>query len=94
MAPARHSDWSVGGDSSLAGVTGFGTWGNQQVKATDSEDWINVDFTQALDLGAFKSVDFGARYADHERKTESPEGASPGRHLVRPAERRDRCVSE
>src|SRR6186713_3355712 len=54
-------DWSVGGDSSLAGVTGFGTWGNQQVKATDSEDWINVDFTQALDLGAFKSVDFGAR---------------------------------
>jgi len=71
-------DWSVGGDSSLAGVTGFGTWGNQQVKATDSEDWINVDFTQALDLGAFKSIDFGARYADHERKTESPEGASPG----------------
>ena len=26
----------------------------------------------------FKSIDFGARYADHERKTESPEGASPG----------------
>lgn len=71
-------DWSVGGDSSLAGVTGFGTWGNQQVKATDSEDWLNVDFTQDLDAGVFKSIDFGARYADHERKTESPEGASPG----------------
>jgi iron complex outermembrane receptor protein len=71
-------DWSVGGDSSPTGVTGFGTWGNQQVKATDSEDWINLDFNQALDAGAFKSIDFGARYADHERKTESPEGASPG----------------
>jgi len=71
-------DWSVGGDSSPAGVTGFGTWGNQQVTATDSEDWINLDFTQALDMGAFKSLDFGARYADHERETQSPEGASPG----------------
>ena len=71
-------DWSVGGDSSPAGVTGFGTWGNQQVTATDSEDWINLDFTQALDAGPFRSIDFGARYADHERKTESPEGASPG----------------
>lgn len=71
-------DWSVGGDSTLAGVTGFGTWGNQQVKATDSEDWANLNFTQALDVGAFKSIDFGVRYADHQRKTESPEGASPG----------------
>ena len=71
-------DWSAGGDSSPTGVTGFGTWGNQQVTATDSEDWANLGFTQALDLGAFKSIDFGARYADHERKTESPEGASPG----------------
>jgi len=71
-------DWSVGGDSSPAGVTGFGTWGNQQVKATDSEDWINLDFTQSLDKGVFKSLDFGARFADHERETQSPEGASPG----------------
>jgi iron complex outermembrane recepter protein len=71
-------DWSVGGDSTPTGVTSFGTWGNQLVKATDSEDWINLDFTQALDLGAFTSLDFGARYADHERETQSPEGASPG----------------
>jgi iron complex outermembrane receptor protein len=71
-------DWSVGGDNTPAGVTGFGTWGNQQVTATDSEDWINVDFTQDLQIGVLTSLDFGARYADHERKTESPEGASPG----------------
>jgi iron complex outermembrane receptor protein len=71
-------DWSVGGDSSPAGVTGFGTWGNQQVTATDKEDWINVDFSQDLDKGALTSLDFGARYADHERETQSPEGASPG----------------
>src|SRR6187455_449260 len=71
-------DWSVGGDSTPAGVTGFGTWGNQQVKATDSEDWFNLDFNKSLDAGILKSLDFGARYADHERKSESPEGASPG----------------
>ncbi|MFL6578602.1 MAG: TonB-dependent receptor plug domain-containing protein, partial [Povalibacter sp.] len=71
-------DWNVGGDNTPDGVTSFGTWGNQQVTATDSEDWINLDFTQDLDAGTLTSVDFGARYGDHERKTESPEGASPG----------------
>ena len=71
-------DWTVGGDSNPTGVTGFGTWGNQQVTATDKEDWINLDFTKDLDAGALTSLDFGARYADHERETLSPEGASPG----------------
>ncbi len=71
-------DWSVGGDSSPAGVTGFGTWGNQQVTAIDKEDWFNLDFSQDLDTGVLTSLNFGARYADHERETQSPEGASPG----------------
>jgi iron complex outermembrane recepter protein len=71
-------DWSVGGDSTPTGVTGFGTWGNQEVTAIDNEDWITLDFTKNLDAGALTSLDFGARYADHERKTQSPEGASPG----------------
>ena len=71
-------DWSVGGDSTPTGVTGFGTWGNQQVTAIDNEDWINLGFTKDLDAGALTSLDFGARYADHERETQSPEGASPG----------------
>ncbi|HTU68124.1 MAG TPA: TonB-dependent receptor [Steroidobacteraceae bacterium] len=71
-------DWSVGGDSTPTGVTGFGTWGNQQVTAIDSEDWATLDFTQSLEAGPLKSLDFGARYADHEREAQSPEGASPG----------------
>jgi iron complex outermembrane receptor protein len=71
-------DWSVGGDSTPTGVTSFGTWGNQQVTALDSEDWITLDFTQEIDAGPLRSLDFGARYADHERETQSPEGASPG----------------
>jgi iron complex outermembrane receptor protein len=71
-------DWSVGGDSTPAGVTGFGTWGNQQVTAIDSEDWITLDFSKDLDVGALNSLDFGARYADHAREAQSPEGASPG----------------
>ncbi len=71
-------DWNVGGDLTPAGVTGFGTWGNQEVIATDKENWINLDFSQNLDVGVLTSLDFGARYADHERQTRSPEGASPG----------------
>lgn len=71
-------DWTVGGSSAPAAVTGFGTWGNQQVTAIDQEDWVNLDFSQELTLGAFTSIDFGARYADHERETKSPEGATPG----------------
>jgi iron complex outermembrane receptor protein len=71
-------DWSVGGDSSPAGVTSFGTWGNQQVTALDSEDFITLDFTKDLEAGSLSSIEFGARYADHERETQSPEGASPG----------------
>jgi iron complex outermembrane receptor protein len=71
-------DWSVGGDSNPTGVTSFGTWGNQQVTAIDNEDWITLDFRKDLDAGALTSLDFGARYADHERETQSPEGASPG----------------
>ena len=75
---SKPLDWSVGGDSTPTGVTGFGTWGNQQVTALDSEDWINLDFSQDLNAGALTSLDFGARYADHEREAQSPEGASPG----------------
>ncbi len=78
---SRHQqavDWSVGGDSNPSGVTGFGTWGNQQVTALDTEDWITVDFTQDTDVGVLNSVDFGVRYADHKREAQSPEGASPG----------------
>ena len=71
-------DWSVGGDSTPTGVTGFGTWGNQQVTAIDSEDWATLDFSQSLEAGPLQSLDFGARYADHEREAQSPEGASPG----------------
>jgi iron complex outermembrane recepter protein len=71
-------DWSVGGDSTPTGVTGFGTWGNQQVTAIDSEDWATLDFSQSLEAGPLKSLDFGARYADHQREAQSPEGASPG----------------
>jgi iron complex outermembrane receptor protein len=77
-ATSSPLDWSVGGDSSPAGVTGFGTWGNQQVTAIDNEDWLTVDLRKDLDTGVLTSLDFGARYADHERETQSPEGASPG----------------
>lgn len=71
-------DWSIGGDITPAGVTSFGTWGNQQVTAKDDEDWFTADFTQYFNDGVLSSIDFGARYADHTREAQSPEGASPG----------------
>ncbi|WP_312317055.1 TonB-dependent receptor [Stenotrophomonas sp.] len=71
-------DWSIGGDISPSGVTSFGTWGNQLVKAEDKEDWATLDFSQYFSAGALSSVDFGVRFADHEREALSPEGATPG----------------
>lgn len=71
-------DWTVGGDISPAGVTSFGTWGNQEVTAKDDEDWFTADFSQYFNSGVLSSIDFGARYADHTREAQSPEGASPG----------------
>lgn len=71
-------DWNVGGDISPAGVTSFGTWGNQEVTAKDDEDWFTADFSQYFNSGVLSSIDFGARYADHTREAQSPEGASPG----------------
>ena len=71
-------DWNVGGDLTPAGVTSFGTWGNQQVTAKDDEDWFTADFTRYFNAGTLSSIDFGARYSNHEREALSPEGASPG----------------
>jgi iron complex outermembrane receptor protein len=71
-------DWTVGGDFSPAGVTGFGTWGNQTVKAIDKENWGTADFTQFFDAGVLSSFNYGLRYAKHTREAQSPEGASPG----------------
>lgn len=71
-------DWNVGGDISPAGVTSFGTWGNQEVTAEDKEKWFTADFSQYFDTGTLNSIDFGLRYADHKREAQSPEGASPG----------------
>jgi iron complex outermembrane receptor protein len=71
-------DWSVGGDISPAGVTSFGTWGNQEVRALDKENWFTADFTQYFNVGALQSFDYGVRYAKHDRDAQSPEGASPG----------------
>ena len=74
-------DWTVGGDTSPSGVCGaacFGTWGNQEVKAIDKENWGTADFTQSFNTGVLSSFNYGLRYAKHSREVQSPEGASPG----------------
>ena len=72
------TDWSLGGDLTPAGVTSFGTWGNQQLIGDDKENWATLDFSQYMDTGALTSLDYGLRFAKHTRKALSPEGASPG----------------
>ncbi|HDS0949796.1 TPA: TonB-dependent receptor [Stenotrophomonas maltophilia] len=71
-------DWNIGGDISPTGVTSFGTWGNQLVRAEDKENWATLDFSQYFGTGALNSINFGVRFADHEREALSPEGATPG----------------
>src|SRR5690606_26339189 len=77
-AASSPRGWRAGGDTSPAGVTSFGTWGNQQVTAKDDEDWFTADFSRYFNDGALSSIDFGLRYADHSREALSPEGATPG----------------
>ncbi len=72
------ADWNVGGDLSPAASDWGGTWGNQEVTAEDKEKWASLDFSQYFSAGTLSSVDFGVRYADHEREALSPEGATPG----------------
>ena len=72
------ADWNVGGDLSPGASDWGGTWGNQEVTAEDKEKWASLDFSQYFSAGTLSSVDFGVRYADHEREALSPEGATPG----------------
>ncbi len=59
-------------------TNGFGTWGIQYFDVIDTENWINADFTWYGNGGVLSSINFGARYAEHEREVNSPYGSDPG----------------
>jgi iron complex outermembrane recepter protein len=74
----RPVDWYLGGDNSQPTTEGFGTWGIQYYGVEDKENWFSADAQLFIDKGAFSSLQFGARYADHSREVKSPYGSDPG----------------
>ncbi len=63
-------DWTLGGDnSSPSGIYPQAGWifGGQGIKVKDKEDWAQFDGELDFDDGAITSLQFGARYAKHER---------------------------
>jgi len=63
-------DYSIGGENSnISGINPSAGWifGGQGITVKDKEDWGQIDGSLAFDDGLFSSLDFGVRYAKHER---------------------------
>lgn len=75
------ADWHIGADTSspTAPGTDFGwIFGYQDVKIEDEEHWGQVDGEYFIDSGALSSLQFGLRYAEHTRESNSAVGQGPG----------------
>lgn len=72
------ADWHIGGDpSSQAGNTLGWIFGYQDVKIEDEENWGQVDGEYFIDNGSLTSLEFGVRYAEHSRESNSAVGQGP-----------------
>lgn len=63
-------NWTMGGDNSTpSAINPSAGWifGGQGIKVKDKEDWAQFDGELDFDEGALTSLEFGARYAKHER---------------------------
>jgi len=66
----QPTNWTLGGDnSSPSGIYPQAGWifGGQGIKVKDKEDWAQFDGELDFDDGALTSLQFGGRYAKHER---------------------------
>lgn len=66
----QPTNWNLGGDnSSPSGIYPQAGWifGGQGIKVKDKEDWAQFDGELDFDDGALTSLQFGGRYAKHER---------------------------
>lgn len=66
----KPTNWTLGGDnSSPSGILPQAGWifGGQGIKVKDKEDWAQFDGELDFDDGALTSLQFGGRYAKHER---------------------------
>jgi iron complex outermembrane receptor protein len=75
----RAANWSLGSENT--GDNGAATlgwiFGDQNIDVDDDEQWAQLDATYELDAGLLKSLQFGARYTDHERESAGVVGQGP-----------------
>ena len=70
--------WNLGNES--PGVPGTLSWifGDQNVDVKDEEKYAAIDSIYMVGSGSLTDLKFGARYADHTRKSEGVIGQGPG----------------
>ena len=73
------ADWYIGGNPSSQAADTLGwIFGYQDVKIEDEEKWGQLDGEYFIDNGVFSSLEFGIRYAEHSRESNSATGQGPG----------------
>jgi len=72
------ANWNLGSES--PGVPGTLSWifGDQNVNVRDEENYAQLDGVYQIGSGSFTDLKFGARYADHSRKSAGVIGQGPG----------------
>ena len=75
------ADWYIGGDPSSQAADTLGwIFGYQDVKIEDEEKWGQIDGEYFIDSGAMTSLQFGARYAEHEPRIQLGDWPGPRLH--------------
>jgi iron complex outermembrane receptor protein len=70
--------WGLGAES--PGTPGTLSWifGDQNVHVKDEENYAQLDAIYQIGSGSLTDIKFGARYADHDRKSDGVIGQGPG----------------
>jgi iron complex outermembrane recepter protein len=70
--------WGLGGESPSVPGTLSWIFGDQNIDVRDEEKYAQLDAVYQIGNGALTDLKFGARYADHTRKSEGVIGQGPG----------------
>ncbi|MEO8671287.1 MAG: TonB-dependent receptor [Tahibacter sp.] len=73
------ADWSLGNENTGSPINNSLGWifGDQNINVRDKENWFQVDGEYSLNGGALTALRFGARQADHDRKSDGVIGQGP-----------------
>lgn len=72
------ANWGLGSESPGLGAKSL-SWifGDQNINVRDRENWAQLDGTYTIGNGAWSDLRFGARYAEHTRKSADVIGQGP-----------------